>query len=317
MNPDNLRTLRRAVLATIPLWVCAAAPLFGDVTLRYQSTIKAGTAAPPQVKEQLENSHAWGNSTLRMKNGQGWSQAGPFLAIIDFAAEQLTLIDAEHKHFAKVPVAELPDKVSAAMPKPPELSEEARKAMAAIKTTSESKVTGRTDTILGIQAEERQFMITIEMPMPAGAQKPAMSMKMVIEIWNAKPDEALHNPGVRELMGYKLWANYFMNPARMMEKMLANMPGDSSRMVKSMMEGVSANNSVTLRMRMGMYLPLPGAADPESLMFEMTNEAVELSATPVDASIFQIPAGYQTVDAGELLKNVMERQMAEMGTAKQ
>ena len=96
MNPDNLRTLRRAVLATIPLWICAAAPLFGDVTLRYQSSIKMGPASPPQVKEQLEKSQAsWGNSILRMKNGQGWSQAGPYQTIMDFAAEQVTLLDAD------------------------------------------------------------------------------------------------------------------------------------------------------------------------------------------------------------------------------
>jgi hypothetical protein len=45
-------------------------------------------------------------------------------------------------------------------------------------------------------------------------------------------------------------------------------------------------------------------------MFEMTQEAVEVSSAPVDGSIFEIPADYWAVPAEELLKNMVAAQTA-------
>src|ERR1700737_1345013 len=107
MIPASLRPLRRALRYTLPLWMCAAAPLFADVTIRYQSSLKTGPSQPPQVREQMEKFQAaWGNSVMRMKNGKQWVSAGPWISIMDFAAQQITLLDAERKTFANVSVAE-------------------------------------------------------------------------------------------------------------------------------------------------------------------------------------------------------------------
>jgi hypothetical protein len=313
MNPTTSRTLRCAVLCTLPLWMCAS--LSADVTLRYQSNIKMGPGSPPQVKEQMQKSQAsWGNSVLRMKNGKCWSQTGMWTSIIDFVGEKMTLIDPQHQTYATLPVADLADKMAALMPKQ-QMPEEAIKAMSAMKTSAESKVTGRTDTIVGVQAEEREFVLNIELPMPAGVNRPAMTMKMAMRIWTAKPDEALHSQAIRELAGFKLWTNYFMNPSRMMEKMLANMPGHED-FLKKMTTELWANKGVMLRTSVAMYLPMPGA-NPDSPMFEMTNEAVELSSASVDEAVFRLPGDYKSIPADDLLKVVFDKQMAAMAVPKQ
>ena len=270
----------------------------------------------------MEKQEAWGHCLLRMKNGKGWSQTGKWTSIIDFTSQQMTLLDTEHKTIATLPVADLPDKMGALMPKMPE---EAAKAMAAIKTSVDFKNTGGTDTILGIQAEEREMVLTMEIPVPGGAQS-GMTMKMVMQIWTAKADEGLHNQAIRELMGYRLWTNYFMNPVRMMQKMMANLPGTSDAF-KPMLEELSRTNAVMLRTRMAVHISLPpeaqkamaaqnpgaGALDPNAPLFETIQDAVELSDSPVDASVFQLPADYQTIAADELLKTMMHSQMEAMG----
>jgi hypothetical protein len=77
--------------------------------------------------------------------------------------------------------------------------------MASLKPTISSKLTGRTQTIQGIEAEEREFLMSVDGPamanIPAG---PAMNLLM--EVWTAKSSETMRVPLVRELAGYNLWA---------------------------------------------------------------------------------------------------------------
>ena len=305
----------RAVQCIIPLWICAAAPLLADVTIRYQAGIQVAASMPPQAKEQMEKAlqASAGNYAMYMKNGKAMSKTGWWTAIIDFAKEQMTLIDTDHQTFATSRAADLPDKMAALMPKVPE---EAQKMMAAMKTRFDTRMTGRMEKIQGIQAEEREMTLTIEMPMPQGAPQPAMTLRMVMQFWTAKPEEALTNQAVRELMGVNLWANSFMNPAATIQKMTTQMPGMGDAL-KSMTEELGKNKAVMLRTRTAMYIPMPGAAgDPNAPTFEMTQEAVEVSSAPVEERLFQVPADYKAIPAEELLKGIMQRQMAAGAPAK-
>jgi hypothetical protein len=45
-------------------------------------------------------------------------------------------------------------------------------------------------------------------------------------------------------------------------------------------------------------------------MFEMTQEAVEVSSAPVDAALFQIPESYKAIPATDLLKTLTQAQLA-------
>ena len=151
--------------------------------------------------------------SLQMKGAGGYSTDGKTVSIIDFQKEELTLVDSGHKAFATIPAAELMTKMAAAMPQIP--SEQAKaigQALAALQVNVDSKATGRTDTVQGVQAEEREVTMTVDMPSlpPAASNGPAM--RMVLHIWTARPGEAARVPAVRELSGYALWQRYFLSP---------------------------------------------------------------------------------------------------------
>jgi hypothetical protein len=100
-----LVTQRPAVRALIPLWICASAPVFSDVTIRYQSDFK--TSLPPQVNEQMAKGiEAAGKQTItRMKGGKAFTSGGAWNSITDFAKEQITLINAQRQTFATAPAS--------------------------------------------------------------------------------------------------------------------------------------------------------------------------------------------------------------------
>jgi len=338
------RTLRRAVHCTLPLWIWAAAPVLADVTVRYQTDIQLASFLPPQAREQAEKA-LQGNRgyTLRFKNGKGWTDMNSWTSLLDYTTQQMTLIDPKQKMFCTLPAAEFTEKLFAAMPKFGKLPkmdnvpEEQQKAMtdmmakmmANLKVTFDSKKTGRTDTIQGIQADEREMTIAIEMPMPKGGAQSVMHMKIVLQVWGAQPGEALKNQAIRELTGYNLYANYFMNPAGMLQKMFSSMPGYAEAL-KSMTEEFSAAKSPMLRTHMSMFAEMdpkaaqkaadqnPGAGpvDPNAPMFEMTHEAVEISGAPVDEAVFRIPADYKAIPPEEIIKNMIQSQMSFTGTVK-
>jgi hypothetical protein len=88
--------------------------------------------------------------------------------------------------------------------------------------------------------------------------------------------------------------------------------------LKSMTEELSRNKSVMLRTRMSMYVPLPpavlqqmaaqnpGAApvDPAAPMFEMKQEAVEVSSASVDEAAFRVPEDFKATPPDDLLKTM-------------
>ena len=330
----KLSTLRHPLLYTLPLWICAAAPLRADVTVRYESDMKMTSLMPSPAGDQAEKARhdrmsGMMRAPLRMKNGKSWTSVGQWTYIVDYTSQQLTLLDKEHKTFTKLPSAEfsvkMGERMAAIMPQMPAAMKESMEAM---KTSVESKKTGRTDTIQGIQAEEREVVMSVEMPnlMP-GASETGMSLKMVMQIWTARPEEALRNQAVREFTGYSIYANQFMNPLAAMQKMMGSMPG-FAEVFKPLAGEMSQNNAMMLRWRMAIYMPLSaamrkrmaesnpsgGTIDPDAPFMQMTQEAVEVSSAPVEESIFQVPADYQTVPADEFLKSMMAEQMSGLGS---
>jgi hypothetical protein len=165
--------------------------------------------------------------------------------------------------------------------------------MDAMKSTVDSKKTGRTETILGIQAEETESVITMSIPAPQGGA--GFSTKLVMRSWNAGPEEVLRNQAVREFTGYNIWSNYFMNPVGNMQKIFGNMPAFADSF-KVFYDAMSKNHTMLLRIRMEMFMRT------DTPMFQVTTQAVELSSAPVEEAIFQVPAGYQAVPAEDLLK---------------
>ena len=130
-------------------------------------------------------------------------------------------------------------------------------------------------------------------------------------------------PAIRELTGYQAWQKYVMNPAGMLEKLLGKMPG-ISKTLSPMLDEIYKNPSVILRTRVELYMPfmavlakqaaaqgqaLP-AIDPDAPLMEMTQEVAELSSASVDASLFDIPAGYTAAPADDMVREMIKAQKA-------
>lgn len=311
-----------------PYWRAAAwlailaCPLLrADVTMSYKTDVKLNPTLPPQITSQTLKGIGGSlgtDSTTRLKGGKGFSSSGSMTSIVDFEKKEITLVDPASKRFATLPSDRWTDELAKAMPK---MSPEALAAMASMKTSFDSKATGRTAEIQGVQAEEREVSMTVDgqsVPnMPSGPM-----MRLVIQFWTSKPGEELRVPAIREVTGYALWSYATLNPAASMEKMFQQTPGFGEGIGKLMKE-MQSSHTVILRMHTDIFMPgmiamlqkLPadknpfGAGFDANLPFMQVNqELAELSTAPIADSVFHVPAGFARVPIGDMIQTMVTKQ---------
>ena len=272
----------------------------------------------------MKTVQAGSEQSVRMKGSKAYTTAGNWIQIFDFVKEEVTLIDPAHRTFATLPVSQLSDRMAGAMPQmTTEQTPDVQQAMASIKSKVDSKMTGKTAEIQGVQAEEREVIVTMDLPMLAAMNQTGPSVRLAMHIWTAKKEEALRVPAIRELTGYQTWQRYVMNPAGMLAKMFGKMPG-MSKTIGPMFDELYKNPSVILRMHIEMYMPLLAALakqkagqgqaapaiDPDAPLMEMNQEVAELSSAPVDAALFEIPKDYAAVPADDMIRAMVKAQIA-------
>jgi hypothetical protein len=302
------------------LWLAAAASLYADVRLRYRSDFKFNRSLPEAMSRMAMKSLGTAmprEIVIRLKNGKGFSSWGNYTTITDFSKKEATLVDSDGKRYATLPLDRFSEEVGGAMP---ELPAEAKAGLSGFKGRFESRSTGRTATIRGIEAEERELVMTVDMPGAADAATPMM--KLTMQVWTAKAAEAARVPAVREISGYKLWSNAMMNPAAAMEKMLKQLPGFGDN-VAAMMKELKAGSAVLLRTHTDVYMPMLGTMlqampagsqspfgpdfDPAAPLAQMNQEAVEISTDAVPDSVFVLPEGFQPAPMAEIMKGLFSR----------
>lgn len=298
----------------VALAALSSATMFADVTLRYKTEVKLNPALPAQMTEQMKKGMGAAmpaDAAYQWKDGKGIATFGKYRSIVDVAKGQITVIDPDQKRMATTSAADMMEAMAKGLAQIPP---EAQAAMAAMKVTAESKVTGRTEAIRGVQAEERELTMSIE-PAPMPNMPPGPMMKMSLQFWTAKQEEILRVPALRELVGYNIWSFATMNPAAATEKMFQTMPGIGDSMGKFLkeMQGVQA---VVLRSRVFLFMPGMAAAmkqmtgtefDASVPFMEMTQEVSEISDAPIAASVFALPEGYRTVPVAELVKDMIPK----------
>jgi hypothetical protein len=254
---------------------------------------------------------------FHLKDGKGFSSYMGISSIVDFATKKMTILDPATMRYATFTSDQLVDETARAMPQIPA---SARAALGAVKTSvSAARLTGRTATIQGVEAEEREIVVSIE-GLDAPNTPPGPSMRMVMQLWAAKSSEALRVPAIRELTGYALYSYATMNPTAMLERMVKELPGFSGgfeSMIKEMQQGTTM-----LRMHIDMFMPglaamlqqlRPGGnaagavADDGAPLMQVNQELVELSTTSVPDSVFQIPEGYKEAPAAELMETFLAK----------
>lgn len=322
-------TLRRFAVVALALSASTVPLLRADVTLRYHGDFKTATFLPGTDRALQQMGL---EQSIRMKGNRVYYTHAGFATILDLSNQELTLIDAAHKTFATIPASQFAEKMAAAMPKMPEgMDQQVLQIMSMFKVKAESKSTGRTNVIQGVQAEEREIVLSMEMPMPEGTPQSDPAVKMVMSVWTAKPEEARRVPAIRELTGFMLWQRLFMNPIDMLQKVFAKLPAQGDA-IASLVKEMNQNASVILRTRIAMYAPMmaavaeqmanqhgrpaPASVDPSAPLFQATEEIVELSTAALDDSIFQIPKDYSRAAVEDLVKTVVQVQKPTVPTPK-
>jgi TonB family protein len=244
-------------------------------------------------------------STTYIKGNKVRAVSGGMVMLIDAVKQEITLIDDAHKTFVTIPASQFAKSIAGAMPEMPSSpNEEVQALLAWTKPTVESRSTGRTDTIQGIQAAEHEITTIIEMP--TTGDTPRMQMKIVVQVWIAKPEEVQRVPALRELAALSAWQQYFLDPMGTLPQL--GQMGSAMAPLRDAMR----QYGLVLRTRMEMFMPAasPGApagsqAAPKPVM-QMSTELVELSSAPVDDALFQIPNDYAAADFGAIVKGAAQ-----------
>jgi hypothetical protein len=286
------------------------APSFlrADTTIRYKTEVTSAMAASALPAELL----------IYMKGNKGVTMSAGAKTIADFAKQEITLVDTGRQKYATIPASEYGAKLEQGVTQVAgaEVLAAAAGMMNAMKVTCESKKSGRTEVIQGVQAEEREQNCSLAMQFPGGqASNPVtgMGMRFVTHIWFASAVERLRVPGLWQLSGFELWFKYFANPLEALGKF---MPGGMAGMFADMRKDQSAILRLSIETYMDMP-PIPDAAiasgftmpAPGSPLMKMTQEIVELSTSPLDDSLFRVPDDCIAEPFGDVLNGMMQTRM--------
>jgi hypothetical protein len=288
--------------------------LLADVTARYETRMTMNPALAALAAGLVKGADlgAPQETSLRLKGGKGFASSMGFTSTVDLSTKEITVLDAATTRYAKMTSEQFAHEAARAMP---EMPAGARAAMAAVKTSvSPARLTGRTAVIQGVEAEEREIVTTVQGPaIPDAPEGP--SIRMVIELWNAKASEITRVPAIRELNGYSLNSYATMNPIANIDRMMKQFPGLAGAIEPLMKEMHS--RTPMLRMHVDLFMPamvamlqrVPGLDDSAPIV-QVNYELVELSTAPVPDNVFQIPEGYQEMSPSELMQAVLAKAKA-------
>jgi len=297
-------------------------PLMGDVTLHYKVETKLSSSLPAAVTQMvapLRAAIAPAERTIAVKGGKLYTALGPIVMIADIANNQITLLDPATHHFATIAASDYANEIARGMP---QLPASVKAIMSSMKMTADSKVTGRTAEIQGMQAAEREVTLSLNLAMPgapaASPSSPPSSpmMKVVLQIWLAQPDEVARNPALREFIASGSQSIGGLNPADEIRKMTSLLPGIGDGL-SSFLKELADAHSVALRTHAAVYMPIlallaarPAAGtagnplgdfDPNTPLVEMTQDLAEISTAPIADSMFAIPEGYTAAPVADII----------------
>jgi hypothetical protein len=317
------QNLRRYSAGLVWLTLAAMPALRADVMLRYKTEITPNPHLPQQIVAQMTkgmNASLSPTQVQQLKNGKYLSALGNLSSITDFNKREITLLDSAGKRYATIPADQFGEEMARALP----LMSGPPGAAATMKAHAESKVTGRTETISGVEGEEREITITMDAPAMPNVP-PGPMLRMVMHLWTAKAGEAARNPAIAELARYDFRSAGGMDPVSMMEKTFEQMPGVADTLSTIMNEMRSAGSPVILRMQVELYMPMVaalmarmatggdgagGGLDPNEPITGIKYELAEISTAPIPDSVFQIPGGYQAASASDILKDFVKERTA-------
>src|SRR5215469_8181697 len=137
--------------------VFVASPVRADVTITYKTSIKSAPILPPEVQTQLANTVEQPH-TMYFKGSRSASISRGITSIADLSTKTTIMIDPAKKKYATGGTEDVQQAMVNIVPK---VSGDTLAALQNITSTFESKVTGRMQTIGGIEAEEHRLTLTM------------------------------------------------------------------------------------------------------------------------------------------------------------
>ncbi len=333
-KPQFRVPLRRFLLLPLAVLILLPAGAGADVTVRFKNDIKQNAMTPSTAQQGSINPKSLlpAVASIQIKGGKAYTDSGSVGVLVNFATQEVTLIDPAHKQFATTYLKDYLDELSASMPAVPAMPAGMQQIMDSMKTNFSSRKTGRTDMVLGVLVEENELTLSVDMPVPVppgtGAQgaspqagQPMTLMRMVMDIWAPAPSEIERVPALGEWNKSRTSsAAALLDPFNGMQKLLSNLPGFGKSLAPAM-EGLTKNPILLLRGRTEVYIPimarlapllraqgkLPADFDPNAPLLQIDTEAVELSGAAIDDSAFQVPGDYHSTPLADLMKSVMPR----------
>ncbi|HEX4002097.1 MAG TPA: hypothetical protein VHX36_05575 [Candidatus Acidoferrales bacterium] len=312
-----MKSARFVAIAIAALFFGAA--LRADVTVRYKNEMKLGAGAPPMVAQQtaaIMKTAVPTETVIQIKGAKGILSNGNLITLMDFTKQVITVVDPAHKQYATVYMKDYADQVLSVLGNPANPSSgAAKKLLSSMETTLGSEKTGKTDTILGIQAEETLLIFTMYMPTPNGSpmakaaspNPPTPLVKMILHIWTALPSEVDRVPALNEFSSVygDASAGSLLNPDAILSKAFGSLPGMDKGFI-DLMNQITQKKAVTLRTNIEMYMPFmaqvlqssaaTGQApsfDPKASVFEVNMEVEQISSAPIDDAVFEVPSDCQ------------------------
>jgi len=299
-------------IRTFCLLPLAAVLAHADVTLRQvmefqlKMPIPAGQTIPGPFNGPME-------VVSHIKGDRAHTTFGAITAITD--ATKVTLIDAQGKRFATLPVADyLPlvqkDANLSNMP------EQARQMLAGIKVEVQSNLTGRTERIQGIDAAEHEISFQLTIPIPLPGQANGLQVTGKFQCWKPKAGEAERVKALKEMEAYYAHTSTLGNSTDLLKGLFGAIPG-MGESLRKLTDEMNQGGRTLLRLRGAFYMPglaaivaqahasgasVPDLPPPDSPLVEMRIDLSDLNTEPVAESLFAIPAGYQEAPMEDLVK---------------
>ena len=322
----------RIIRVALPLIFLLVSPaLHADVTIRYQTDLKFGALVPPQVAQQALSNQKTAfpmETQIHIKGDKGYSNASMTASLIDFAKQEITLMNPANKHYSTVPIQDYWAALNASMPAMPALPPDAQKILQSIKGDFSCRKTGKTDTLETVRVEENVCNPSISMPippnlpLPPGLSQPGQPvplLKMEMHQWTPAVGEASRVPALAEFGAYTATSSQLLNPGAALQQMLTRLPF-IGQTFGQMMDQFSNKQAATLKMHMDVFVPvlaqiapilqaqghpLPPGLDPNASLAGIDMVATEISSAPIADSVFKVPSDYQSMPLQDLLKSLM------------
>jgi len=305
-----LLKFRRALLPALLLVACTS--LHADVTMRMVWDFKINVALPTPMPQLPFN-----EILTRIKGDHGYAAIGPIVAITDLATGKVTLLDPKAQQYATVAMADYLSKVAGASGQhTQDIPDQAKQILATMKFDTESRDTGRTDRIHGIDAYEREVVVNISIPVPIPGQANGLHLSLKIQIWKPKASEFERVPALHELAAYNERNKGFGDPSTVLRQVFGSMPGMGDHLSK-MVDELTKGGNVSLGMHMGIFVPglakileqmgakgLPALPPDDQPLVDVNFNLKELSSDKVPDEVFAIPAGYKEVPMEGVLKGM-------------